>query len=119
MELDNAPEIRQRFRPDSGLGDRMAQRPARLTRCGEVLHAADRSVIDNGDQTFEGVKLSFFKPNQSVESVTLQLLAREDAHTACRIRSLVLAEVGSDGGVGAGGRSRLGSPSRRTSPEGG
>ena len=45
----------------------MAQRLARLTRCGEVLRAADRSVIDHGDQTFEGAKLSFFRPNQSVE----------------------------------------------------
>jgi len=34
----------------------MAQRLARLTRCGEVLRAADRSVIDHGDQTFEGAQ---------------------------------------------------------------
>ena len=64
------PITRPRFVNDSarpGLGGRMAQRPARLTRCGEVLRPADRSVIDHGDQTFEGAKLSFFRPNQSVE----------------------------------------------------
>jgi len=75
----------------------MAQRLARLTRCGEVLRAADRSVIDHGDQTFEGAQSchSSNLTNPS-KSVIPQLLARQDVHTARRIRSLVLAEVGSD-----------------------